>query len=244
MPLSTPGCSTGRGRGLCLPRKGFKHRALLLPVVLGTGTCSTGCGGDTLRKQDLFPVWPSAPCSDVQSWPWTRRGWGWDHARAGVLFPCTLLSRAGSTRMHPDASSPMTAPYQHLCTEPAQMRQECGSATTRYCRNAPAGGEGPCWGPFFLSQPHPQHCRDPASPVPHGQVPPPSPGLTWHCCGWDAPHHSLTPLSVLSLKLLAVLLPRSQGDGEPWGSPSVPGLPTRLHGTKRHRRHAEVPDRR
>uniref|UniRef100_A0A8C0BWY7 Ig-like domain-containing protein n=1 Tax=Buteo japonicus TaxID=224669 RepID=A0A8C0BWY7_9AVES len=37
---------------------------------------------------------------------------------------------------------PTTAPYQHLPPEPAQMLQECGSATTRYCRNAPRVGKG------------------------------------------------------------------------------------------------------
>lgn len=37
---------------------------------------------------------------------------------------------------------PAAAPYQHLAAEPAQMLQECGSATTRYCRNAPRVGKG------------------------------------------------------------------------------------------------------
>lgn len=32
----------------------------------------------------------------------------------------------------------VTAPCQHLPAEPAQMLQECGSATTRYCRNVNA----------------------------------------------------------------------------------------------------------
>lgn len=40
-------------------------------------------------------------------------------------------SQSGSSR----SLAPVTAPCQHLPAEPAQMLQECGSATTRYCRN-------------------------------------------------------------------------------------------------------------
>ncbi|KAM4669508.1 obscurin-like protein 1 [Amazona ochrocephala] len=53
-----------------------------------------------------------------------------------------FVPRAGPCEVTPPSPGPAgcrppaAAPYQHLAAEPAQMLQECGPATTRYCRNA------------------------------------------------------------------------------------------------------------
>lgn len=87
------------------------------------GTCSRGtCSRGT-------PTFPHGR---------TLRGDHW--VQGGSFVPPSL---GGSAWIRPPGCLlPATAPYQHLPAEPAQMLQECGSATTRYCRNAPRVGKG------------------------------------------------------------------------------------------------------
>ncbi|XP_059332495.1 obscurin-like protein 1 [Ammospiza nelsoni] len=81
---------------------------------------------------------------------------GWPTGKGRVdgevaLDGCTV---PGSGRKSQPGSSrglgPVTAPCQHLPAEPAQMLQECGSATTRYCRNVNARRPAACCDPGEL----------------------------------------------------------------------------------------------
>ncbi|KAM3667925.1 obscurin-like protein 1 [Ammospiza maritima maritima] len=93
-----------------------------------------------------------------QSCPFMSEGAavGWPTGQGRVdgevaLDGCTV---PGSGRKSQPGSSrglgPVTAPCQHLPAEPAQMLQECGSATTRYCRNVNARRPAACSDPGEL----------------------------------------------------------------------------------------------
>lgn len=149
-------------------RGGTEHPAPLLPVLVGTVTRSTGDRGSALRKQAPSPQPSLCPLRLIISscgFQYPRAGSClWDHTLEGGpapgvaplcprAWPCRVTAgcRGGSSApLSPGGEHPgpaqclpsATAPYQHLPSEPAQMLQECGSATTRYCRNAPRVGKG------------------------------------------------------------------------------------------------------
>lgn len=104
---------------------------------------------------------------------------------------------------------PATAPYQHLPAEPAQMLQECGSATTRYCRNALRVGKGQAGAVLPLSthiphsSPNPQTQRAAACTPYLGRGPSPlcDPGQAAWAVG------ALIPRDAKSCFLSPLLLP-------------------------------------
>lgn len=96
--------------------------------------------------------------------------WG---ARPGQGVPAHP-GLGGSVRIQP-GPRPVSAPCQHLPAEPAQMLQECGSATTRYCRNASARrvGKGRAGALLPLLSPSPSTQQAAACAPCLGRGPPP-----------------------------------------------------------------------
>lgn len=126
------GYPESRGWSQCPPKAGPTSPAFLLFLGLMISSCSFECTragscpwdycleGDPLLAEPHF-----VPGHGPVGWPPTTEG----------LLPAQVWEEVpGSSR----GLAPLTAPCQHLPAEPAQALQECGSATTRYCRNASA----------------------------------------------------------------------------------------------------------
>lgn len=142
-PCSAPapdgghGYPQSRGRRQCPLKARPTSLAFILPLGLTISSYGFGCtrAGSCLWDYSL----EGGPLPQRPTLPQGTALWGGRRAQ-GVPCPpkSGRKSQSGSSR----GLAPVTAPCQHLPAEPAQMLQECGSATTRYCRNVNAGRVG------------------------------------------------------------------------------------------------------
>lgn len=121
-----------------MPPKSKTHLpAFVLPLGLMISSYGFECtrAGSCLWDYSL----EGGPLPQSPTLPQGTALWG---GRPAQGVPCPPRSGRKSQPGSSRGLAPVTAPCQHLPAEPAQMLQECGSATTRYCRNVNAGRVG------------------------------------------------------------------------------------------------------